>query len=292
MANLSQFFGDAVASGQSEYVTDPRKFPAVYCRYTGIKTAENTWRRADEIYFWDSMHAYMNTDTNNDLVINGGDIDGPSPAWSTGVVNTSVPNSNQSFFDQRRRGNIVKLQDADMGNWVEVANVTGESGYLAWVVGPGQNGQTIGDPMTGVKIIVDGVEYEFTAQHTYYDTQTTINRGRLVWGSIRQGSGTGSWAPSINTWGAYDDHGTYRNSVGRGIGYGHNGIYYTPYNGSFQLINPWGLGLFPGTTGLRFENSVQVFVMNGGTNVTTQSTNEYSQYACAAWTFDYTLPGF
>lgn len=51
-------------------------------------------------------------------------------------------------------------------------------------------------------------------------------------------------------------------------------------------------GVYAGHTGLRFENSVQCFVKNDGLGVTTQSTNEYSQYAAAAWTFDYTIPGY
>lgn len=291
MATLSQFFGDAVASGQGEYLTDPRQFPAVYCRYQGIKTQVSTVRYGYEIYFWDAMHAYMNTDTSIDLTSVGGNIPGPpTPLWQTGTVNKLAPGADQSYFDQRRRGNIVQLTDADMDNWVEVCNVTGSSGYLAWVVGPGQNGQTIGTPYTGIKIIVDGVSYEFIAQHIYYDVQTVINRGRLVWGAIQPGTATGTWAPGVTSWGAYEDHGTVRNTYARGIGYGHNGIYYSPVEGNYQLINPWGLGLFPGKTGLRFENSVQCFVMNGGNAV--QSTTEYSQYAGAAWTFDYTLPGW
>jgi len=296
MATLSQFFGDAVASGQSDFLTDPREFPAVYCRYQYIKTRVQTARDTSSIYFWDAMHAWMNTDTQADLISNGGTIDGPPNSWDVATVDKQyVGVSDPAFFDQRRRGNIVKIEDADMGNWVEVCNVTGSSGYLAWVLAPGQQGTVISSsvqPTTGIKIIVDGMEYIFTAQHLYYDNQLTLNYGRLIWGAIQPGTGTGSWAPGLNTVGAYDDVGTNRDNYNGSIGYGHNGILYDSM-ASYQLKNPWNLGnRYAGHTGLRFENSVQCFVMNGGNGVTTQSVSNYSQYAAAAWTFDYTLPGY
>ena len=296
MASLSQFFGDAVASGQSEHLTDPRQFPAVYARYTGIKTRAQTLRNSYEIYFWDAMNAYMNSYNEEDSVQFGGDIDLPNRNWNVGTVDRRYGDiADPAFFDTRRRGNVVKIEDSDIGNWVEICNVTGSSGYLAWVLSPAQKGVVVSStlkPTTGIKIIVDGLEYEFTAQHLYYDGSTTLHRGRLAWGTIQPGTGTGSWAPGINTVGAYEDIGTDRDNHNGSIGYGHNGVLYNTV-GQYQLKNPWAQGgVYSGHSGLRFENSVQCFVKNDGLGVTTQSTSEYSNYAAAAWTFDYTLPGY
>jgi len=52
MGNLSQYFGDAVASGQSQYTTDPRLLPVGVYGYGYIKTWSNTNDNASEEVFW------------------------------------------------------------------------------------------------------------------------------------------------------------------------------------------------------------------------------------------------
>jgi|GEM_PF-6665775 len=292
MATLSQFFGDAVASGQSEHITDPRKFPAVYCRYPRIKTNESTIHSAYQYQFWNAMNVYRNINS-ADLAVNGGTEDGPAETWATNMVNSPAEQAyaKAEFFDTRKRGEVKQYTTADIGTYKVLCDITNETGHLAWVVTPSAHGidLSVEQPDTAIRITVDGIAYEFTAQFIHYQTSNTLSRQRLIWGNVSPGSSSGANFTSMHSWGSYYDPGTYRNSADGYIGYGHNGVLYSP-SSSWSLMNPWGMNLFAGVKGLRFENSIKVEVkMN---NLAAMPTAEFAEYAAAAWTFDYKLPGF
>ena len=121
MATLSQFFGDAIASGQSEYITDPRKMDWVVFRLPYTKVRRQTAYHAGQSNFWDYNLFYCNRDST------ATDIAFPN---ATGM---SLPTTNMhptKLADPTLKwGNQIQVTDADLGNFVELANVSGKSGF-------------------------------------------------------------------------------------------------------------------------------------------------------------------
>ena len=151
MANLSQFFGDAVASGTSEHVTDPRKMDWVVWRHPYAPARRQTSYHAGVTQFWDYNLFLCNRDTTST------DIAFPN---GTAMALPTNMNSAKLTPSSKKWGNQIKVTTADLGNYVELANVSGESGFISSIVAPGQYG-FVGDAFVDVKIILDGQEYIF-----------------------------------------------------------------------------------------------------------------------------------
>ena len=277
MATLSQFFGDAVASGQSEYVTDPRKmFWAVpYLIYT--KGRRQSSYHTGQSNFWDYNLVYCNRNTTSTDI-----------AYPLGTTIEADTNYDPAYrMDPAlKTGNQIQLTDADLGNWVELANVSGQSGFISSIVGPGQYDYVGTDAYTGIKLILDGVEYVVETQIANYNNSTTVGYQRLCF-NLFSGSGEANvgYHPQFH---GYYDYGTEQvDYTTWSYGYSNTNILYT---GQYMFIaNPYSAGI--STPGLRFENSFQIYVKNFG-GPTTQSTTNFSDYAGAYWKYDMIVPGF
>ena len=276
MANLSQFFGDAVASGTSEHVTDPRKMDWVVWRLPYAKARRQTSYHTGSSQFWDYNLFFCNRDTTS------ADIAYPNVTACTLPTNM---NSAKLANSSKKWGNQIKVTTADLGNYVELANVSGESGFISSIVAPGQYG-FVGDAFVDVKIIIDGQEYIFESQLATYNNSTTISYERLTMGFVG-GEGTSNGERHDSWWG-YNSMGNQRVDYNPSVWYGHNNIIYQ-IGADSNMPHPWGAGKT--YKGLRFENSFQIFVKCHGAP-TTQSTTYYSDYAGAYWNYDLALPGF
>lgn len=278
MATLSQFFGDAVASGQSEHITDPRKMDWVVFRLPYSKGRRQTSYHTGQSQFWDYNLFFCNRDTTS--------TDIAFPNGTAMNLPTTNMNSSKLADPTVKWGNQIQLTDADLGNFVELANVSGKSGFISSIIGPGQYGYDGNDSYTDIKIILDGVEYVFEAQHATWNNSTTVEYQRFTMGCV-SGTGTSNGERHDSWWG-YWAMGNQRYDYNPGFWYGHNNIAYQVGADCF-MPHPYGAGKT--YKGLRFENSFQIYVKNHG-GPTTQSTTYYSDYAGAYWNFDYTIPGF
>jgi hypothetical protein len=277
MSTLTQFFGDAVASGASEFVTDPRKMDWVVWRLPYSKARRQTSYHAGQTQFWDYNLFYCNRDTTSTDI-----------AYPLGTAMTLPTNMHSTKLTDPllKWGNQIKLTDADLGSWVELANVSGKAGFISSIIGPGQYGYVGSDSFTDIKIILDGVEYIFEAQHAHWNNIETVEYQRLTMNFVG-GAGTSN-GERHDSFHGYWDMGNQRADYNPAMWYGHNNILYQIGADSFMRA-PYGAG--KSYKGLRFENSFQIFVKNHG-GPTTQSTVNYSEYAGAYWTFDYQLPGW
>lgn len=277
MANLSSFFGDAISTGTSEYITDPRKLDWVVFRLPYTKGRRQTSYHAGQSNFWDYNLFYCNRDSSST------DIAFPNATTMTAPTNM---NASKLTDPALKWGNQIRLTDSDLGNYVELANVTGKSGFISSIIGPGQKGYVGTDSYTDIKIIIDGQEYVFEAQHAHWNNGTTVEYQRLVMNCV-SGSGTSN-GERHDSWYGYWSMGMQRYDYNPGFWYGHNNIAYQVGSDCF-MPHPYGAGKT--YKGLRFENSFQIFVKNHG-GPTTQSTENYSDYAGAYWNFDLDIPGY
>ena len=273
MANLSQFFGDAVASGTSEHVTDPRKMDWVVWRLPYAKARRQTSYHTGSSQFWDYNLFFCNRDTTS------ADIAYPNVTACTLPTNM---NSAKLANSSKKWGNQIKVTTADLGNYVELANVSGESGFISSIVAPGQYG-FVGEAFADIKIILDGQEYIFESQLATWNNSTTVEYQRFTMGFVG-GAGTSNGERHDSWWG-YNNMGNQRADYNPAMWYGHNNIIYQ-IGADSNMPHPWGAGKT--YKGLRFENSFQIFVKSHGAP-TVQSTSYYSDYAGAYWNYDIDL---
>jgi hypothetical protein len=236
MANLSTFFGQAVASGVSSELTDPSKIPFImqnghpYLSYGGYSQ-----------YAWYQHEFWSETEYNNsgNLMVRLGD-------WVE--------------------------QTTDDQAWYTITDVSSSAGYWCWAVGFGSYGTAdwATDPITSsLRVTIDGTAYTREANiiHTNCNPASTIGHQCPVWGwtSERQ-SQTGTYREryKINDGPAgYFDYATHRSEeMSNRFGgetpsnYGTPKIFYQTAPGSYlQGYRAYTLYTLPK---VRFENSLKV----------------------------------
>jgi hypothetical protein len=239
MANLSTFFGQAVASGQSSELTDPTKLP--YCHTV-----------ADPHYLY---YGY-----------NGQWHDGQDEFWRQ----TDYNNSGNAIT--RVVGtNYVEDTTGVANTWHTITDISSSAGYWCWAVG--FSGHLLTDwptsPVTSsLRVTIDGTAYTRESEHVRGNaTDTTLSWGRPHWGwySRRDSYGGGhyyqQWSIAANPAGM----GHYpivrsqelSNMVGGTTPSGHGtpNVFYAHvpiYLQAREAYEIWGLPK------VRFENSLKV----------------------------------
>lgn len=302
MANLSQFFGDAVASGQSQYTTDPRLLPVGVYGYGNIKTWSNTIDSPHEQVFWYNsapkmLHMYANewSSVYTDYSWDNPNFDDANVAGHSNIeafkatTNAEIPG-----------GYRIVDYTTEADTYVDVCNHSGFGGYLTWVLGLGNYGMPVGSN-SYIKIIVDGVEYEFKGNLHYRNGATVSSYERLYWGCLQGGVTTtspfsgGMFGASHADLGAGNHHRSYYYTMND------YGIVTRPEE-SVSLPHPEEAIPSRGFTALRFENSIRVQVkissplgqgyaaMSQGANLKTGPY--FTNYAMCALRKDLVIPGF
>ena len=301
MANLSQFFGDAVASGQSQYTTDPRILPVGVYYNARIKTWSNSDNISYDQNFWYmtiprllQMYNDQWTSVYNDYPWVNLNFKDSNAAGHTAVDNFEATNAAEI-----PGGYAIVDYATQADTWVDVCNHSGYGGYLSWVCGLGNYGVPVGSK-SYIRITVDGQSYEFVGNLHYRNGATNSSHERLLWGSLGGASTTsnpwagGMFGGSHSDFGTGDHNRTYyftKNSMG---------VYTRPEEVKFLTMPDEALPA-KGFTALRFENSIRVEVKiqhpNGSYAVASQGANTntnpyFSNYAACALYKDLVLPGF
>jgi hypothetical protein len=288
MANLSTFFGDAIATGQPNDVVDPRQLPIGVYLHPYVKSWVNQWDYAREAVFWDtSIPTYL-------LMYNS--------EWSSTYSTINNPNHTQAgmvgnYYKADDRdgilgGYIIYDPTTDVGNYVDLVNHSGYGGYLNWVMGPANEGQPAGT-QTFMKITVDGQDYEFQATLHYRNNEANSNAERLVFGCFAIGTDAAASPYSGGMFGNnYGDMGTGRHNRNTFISKHPTTLVQSMTEQTVTLINPFNISPVRGIQALRFENSIRVQVKNVPPAGAAQSTTAYSNYCAASVTRDLKLPGY
>jgi len=295
MGNLSQYFGDAVASGQSQYTTDPRLLPVGVYGYGYIKTWSNTNDNASEEVFWYNsipkmLHMYNDQWS---TVYTDHTWGNPNFTDANATNHSSVDNFEATNESGINGGYRIVDYTTQANTYVSVCDHSGFSGYLTWVIGLGNHGQPIGSK-SYIKITVDGQAYEFVGNLHYRNGSATSSIERLYWGCITHTGSTGT-----------SDGGMFGHAYSSlGAGNHHRSYYYTKNDRNIITRPEEGINLphpeeaIPsrGFPALRFSNSIKVEVKieapSGGTYATNGSANYFSNYAAAAICKDVVVPGY
>lgn len=301
MANLSQFFGDAVASGQSEYTTDARLLPVGVYHVPYIKTWSNYTDGAHEQVFWYNSLPRMFNMYDDQWATVYSDYTWANPNFKNdnATNHTQIDNFEAATNSDIDGGYVIVDYNTQQDTWVDVCNHSGFGGYLGWVIGLGNHGAEVGGK-SYIKITVDGVEYEFVGNLHYRNGSATSSHERLLWGCLMSTSTTsnpfagGMFGANHSSLGVGSHHRSYyytRNSMG----------VYTHPEESVNVPLPDefipGKGFIP----LRFDNSIRVQVKISHPNnsyalpsqgANTQTSPYFSNYAAACIKRDLVIPGF
>jgi len=289
MANLSSYFGDAVASGQSNNLTDPRELPVAVMSQPYVKSWVNQWDSATEQVFWyTSIPTYLHMyNTEWSSVYTDYAWGNPNPTnWTTNYYKAT---NNASIM-----GGYLIHDPANTGTYETVMDHSGYSGYLNWVIGLGHQGGVPG-ALTYIKITVDGQAYEFKGTLHFRNDQSTVGYERMVWGCWQDGTIAASSPYSGGMFGgSYTDYGTGRHNRYTFLSYNPDSMVPNMTENYPTMINPIHCKPVRGIQPLKFSNSIKVEVKNelDPTDTSGQSTTYFSNYACCSVTRDLTLPGY